>query len=194
MKKITLLIFSLILIFQIEAQNSKKNYLGVQIGITHSKISNDREIDLFIQSDWKTKLTYGVSYLHFFNDKIGIETQLNYINIGTSYQDIYGDLFNDNGEVNLSTDIKYINIPITAFISPFKTEYFHLTGGFYLSGLIIAKQNGDLNEYNNDFMNFNIVNDLTEQTRNWDFGFTAGIGSRIQLNDKINLGLDLKYN
>jgi opacity protein-like surface antigen len=179
---------------QTEAQNSKKNFIGVQIGATHSTISNDRENDFLIQSDWKTNFSLGVSYLHIFNDKIGIEAKLNYINIGTSYEDISGDGINDGGQVNFSTDVKYINFPITVLIYPFKTKYFHFTGGFYFSRLISAEQNGDLNEYNDDFITINIERDLTEQTRNLDFGFTAGIGSKINLNDKMNLGLELKYN
>lgn len=179
---------------QINAQETKKSYLGFQIGGTHSKIVDDKELNFLIQSNWKTNFSMGISYRYLLNQTISFEARLNYLNIGTSYDDIPGDLLNDGGEVDFTTDLQYINMPITVFVSPFKSPYFHFLGGFYASKLISAKQNGNLDGYVVDIGNIFIDRDLYKSTNSLDFGLVTGIGSRININNKINFGIDLRYN
>ena len=191
MKKIILIAISLVFTTQIHSQEMKKDYIGGHIGMTNSKIKGGS--GFLITNDWKSNITFGFSYQHYFSNFFGIETQLNYLNIGTGYKDVSGDAINDSSnKIGFKTNLEYINVPVIAILSPFKTDYFYLSGGFYISNLISAKHEGNLGAY--PFLTFSSDKQLKDGLNKWDYGSVVGIGSKINFNENVSLGIDLKYN
>tara|TARA_B110000967_G_scaffold168645_1_gene177701 strand:- start:119 stop:751 length:633 start_codon:yes stop_codon:yes gene_type:complete len=178
MKKTILFLLALIFTSSIYSQIK----IGLNAGATYSKpyegyMGFDAGIDFLI----------GASFEYYLNENLLLKTNLNYER--TSFGD--SSPFTDNrgiliGQVKVTTNFDYLTIPIMAKYEFGNSKKFFVNGGPFLGFLLSAENKADIPS----------VGQITDNgnSKNIDVGLSFGIGTKIYINDKSDLNIELREN
>jgi len=178
MKKTILFLLALIFTSSIYSQIK----IGLNAGATYSKpyegyMGFDAGIDFLI----------GASFEYYLNENLLLKTNLNYER--TSFGDSFP--FTDNrgmliGQIKATTNFDYLTIPIMAKYEFGNSKKFFVNGGPFLGFLLSAENKADIPS----------VGQITDNgnSKNIDVGLSFGIGTKIYINDKSDLNIELREN
>ena len=173
------ILFLLALIFTSSIYSQIK--IGVNAGATYSKpyegyMGFDAGIDFLI----------GASFEYYLNENLLLKTNLNYER--TSFGD--SSPFTDNrgiliGQVKVTTNFDYLTIPIMAKYEFGNSKNFFVNGGPFL-GFLLSLENKVITSTRQTT--------FTTLTKKIDVGLSFGIGTKIYINDKSDLNIELREN
>lgn len=184
MKKYIIALFLIALITDLaysqEEKTNNETKFGINGGISYSKFRGN---DLIKKSNADLGLLFGISFEYYLNEDFSIKANLNFENKSISNDDIY---FADDYilETKAKASHKYIVLPIMAKYNFGKNKNFFVNGGPFIGYLL--KVTSKTSGYpDSDF------SDLFKKT---DFGLSIGIGTKIPLNEKSNLNIEVREN
>lgn len=195
LKTITVIIF---LVFISSMFSQKKNFLGVNSGMTYSKFRGN---DYFKNMDSQIDFSIGTSFDMHLSERLLFSTNINYErNSVKRYYDYYGPgvigtiqgiPFGQSSPSNsvpqnkFQTRFEYINIPIMLkYLINYEKKLF-INGGGYLGYLLNIKNIDDGKESDLDFNN---------QFKKTDYGLVLGIGYNYTFNPNNFFTIELRNN
>ena len=179
MKKTILFLLALIFTSSIYSQIK----IGLNAGATYSKpyegyMGFDAGIDFLI----------GASFEYYLNENLLLKTNLNY------ERKSFGDSFpfTDNrgmliGQIKATTNFDYLTIPIMAKYEFGNSKKFFVNGGPFLGFLLREENKADVPSVG-QITTIDLIN------KKIDVGLSFGIGTKIYINDKSNLNIELREN
>ena len=184
MKKYILVLFLVVFItnlsFGQEEKTNKDSKLGINGGISYSKFRGN---DIIKESNADIGFLFGISFEHYLNEKFSIKTNLNFESKVISRDGIF---FYDEylQEAKTKASYKYLVIPILAKYNFGNNKNFIVNAGPFL-GFLLKSTTKSSGFPDSDF------SDLYKKT---DFGLSIGFGTKITLNEKSNLNIELREN
>jgi|TARA_B110000902_G_scaffold163471_1_gene186962 hypothetical protein len=179
MKKTILFLLALIFTSSIYSQIK----IGLNAGATYSKpyegyMGFDAGIDFLI----------GASFEYYLNENLLLKTNLNY------ERKSFGDSFpfTDNrgmliGQIKATTNFDYLTIPIMAKYEFGNSKKFFVNGGPFLGFLLREENKADVPSVG-QITTIDLIN------KKIDVGLSFGIGTKIYINDKSDLNIELREN
>jgi hypothetical protein len=179
MKKTILFLLALIFTSSIYSQIK----IGLNAGATYSKpyegyMGFDAGIDFLI----------GASFEYYLNENLLLKTNLNYERTllfdDISLTDKFGIII---GQVELTSNFDYLNIPIMAKYEFGNSKKFFVNGGPFLGFLLREENKADVSSVG-QITTIDLIN------KKIDVGLSFGIGTKIYINDKSDLNIELREN
>ena len=174
------ILFLLALIFTSSIYSQIK--IGVNAGATYSKPYEGYE-----GFDAGIGFLIGASFEYYLNENLSLKTNLNYErkSFGDSFPEIdkFGVL---KGQIKVTTNFDYLTIPIMAKYEFGNSKKFFVNGGPFLGFLLREENKADVPS----------VGQITDNgySKNIDVGLSFGIGTKIYINDKSDLNIELREN
>lgn len=163
-----------------------KILIGIDAGPSLVSIRNKDNNDL------KSKIGFaaGLSFEYLISEAIGIKSGLLYDKKGAKDEINYIDAEGrPSGMQDIDIQIDYLVVPVLfAFHIPGKISYYANAGpyfGILLKNMVYYDENDQYQGLKEDF---------TSETNGLDFGLSFGIGTNIEISDKMIFGLDIKNN
>ncbi len=180
MKKNKVLLIALVLIFSIKlsAQNGFK--IGINAGINYPDI---RGHEYAKYNNFKVGYLIGVSFDYSLKQNLSLIANINYEKKTKKFQLTYYNYEAEEiGKEDFEEIFEYINLPILLKYEFGNSKYFANTGPFlnYLFNQSIEP------DYANE------DSDLLTEKRKIDFGLSVGIGTKISLNKKSDLIIEIR--
>ena len=177
--KTTLILLALIFTSSIYSQIK----IGVNAGATYSKFYGNVSIE---NTNAGISFLIGASFEYYLNESLSLKTNLNFErkSFNLKFPEI-DDIGNPTGgELKITTDFDYLTLPIMAKYEFGNSKKFFVNGGPFLGFLLSVKSKLD---------NFPDI-DFTTLYKKIDIGLSFGIGTKIYLNDRSNLNIELREN
>lgn len=161
------------LLFALTTQAQHELKLGINAGLNYPDVRGNNNAKY---QNFKMGYLVGISLDYYLTENLSIKTNVNYEQKLEKFRTIF---FNNQVEVideeYYTQTYKYINLPLLLKYELFNSAFF-INGGPFLNYLIAQP---DDSEYR------------TEK-KNLDFGFSAGIGTNISINEKNNLCIEIR--
>lgn len=169
----------------------KKQFFGVNVGLTYSTLRGGTSVELF-KNVSKLNVCYGLTYEVFFRNNFGIGIATNYVNLGCDYKDLHGDGINDqyDGKVDLHTNLQYLNVPFSLKYALLNHKLI-FRAGLYFSVLLKGKVEGSPKGYYTDLT---YDEDLSKVMSGLDFGINYGVESNIPIHKNIYISVNVNFN
>lgn len=186
---ILLLLFS---VTSFDGKGQDKLSIGIQGGFVSSTVKGD-QIHFGLLHEHKQSFSGGILLQYKFSNRFGIATSINYQNLGPKFVDDPAD-GNETPtmDINVNADFAYINVPVTISYSILKNNWLYAHVGFSSNFLLSATMKGEAIDWFQPKFYFNY--DYTESFRKVEFAFVGGIGSNIQILEKVALNLNFSFN
>ena len=177
--KTTLILLALIFTSSIYSQIK----IGVNAGATYSKFKGNVLIE---NADAGISFLIGASFEYYLYESLSLKTNLNYErkSFNTKIPEFDDIGFPTGGEVKITTNFDYLTLPIMAEYEFGNSKKFFVNGGPFLGFLLSTKSKAD---------NFPYY-DSTLLNKKIDIGLSFGIGTKIYLNDRSSLNIELREN
>lgn len=180
MTKIKFLLITLGLIFSIKlsAQNNFK--FGINGGINYPDIRGNQYAKY---NNFKVGFLFGVSLDYYLKENLSLRANINYERKIKKLQLTYfSNEAEESGTENFREIFDYINVPLLIKYE-FGNSKFFVNGGPFINYLL----NNEIepNYPNND-------SDLVTEKKKIDLGLSAGIGTKISLNEKNDLSIEIR--
>lgn len=177
MRKTLLAILLMTISFcNIQAQEKGSLEFGFASGINLSNISN---LVNDLSADVKTGINIKATTEYYFSDRWGIKTSFIYDQKGYTIKDV--EIADNTGNpidiIDLKAKINYLTIPFKANWHFGSERNWYLHFGPYFGVLLSAKES---------YQNL----DVKDSFESLDVGFSAGIGYKFDISDKLKLFLE----
>jgi hypothetical protein len=182
MKKTILFLLALIFTSSIYSQIK----IGLNAGATYSKLYGKKDAT---DSPGYKGFLIGASFEYYLNESLSLKTNLNYERTllfnDISLTDKFGIII---GQVELTSNFDYLNIPIMAKYEFGNSKKFFVNGGPFLGFLLSTKTKGKskVSDFNTSYNN--------EGLKKINVGLSFGIGMKVYSNDKSDLNIELREN
>ena len=173
------ILFLLALIFTSSIYSQIK--IGVNAGATYSKPYEGYE-----SFDAGIGFLIGASFEYYLNENLSLKTNLNYER--KSFDDSFpetDEFGNLTGQIKVTTNFDYLTIPIMAKYEFGNSKNFFVNGGPFL-GFLLSLENKVITSTRQTT--------FTTLTKKIDVGLSFGIGTKIYINDKSDLNIELREN
>lgn len=185
-------------IFAFLCLHSYSQTKGITLSVigTSARIEGYDMISRFSNDTPKTNVSFGIRYHKNLTKNLDLSIKANYLNIGTGFNDAYGDGWFDyeNYDIDVVANLHYIQFPIMMDYSILRNRNLYFGCGPYFSTLLNANFKGDLGEYGTLFESQEMNREITEDLSFFDFGLSAEIGSQLKISDAIGLNVSGAYN
>ncbi|MFK7781477.1 porin family protein [Psychroserpens sp.] len=176
--KYYLIVILLFFFTNLSAQNDFK--IGINIGLNYPDIRGN-EFAKF--NNFKVGYLFGISLDYYLRENLSIKANVNYERkIKKIELTFFDNQALETGTENYDEVFEYINIPILIKYE-FGNSKFFINGGPFFNYLLNNKIDEDYP--NND-------SGLATKQKKIDFGFSAGIGTNISLNQKNDLIIEIR--
>ncbi|MBV1923488.1 MAG: PorT family protein [Flavobacteriaceae bacterium] len=184
MKKYLIALFLIVFITDLSfAQEEKKNNeskFGINGGISYSKLRGN---DLIEESKADLGLLIGISFEHYLNENFSIKTNLNFeTKVVRNENTYYGIDYILDARTKASH--KYLVMPIMVKYNFGNNKNFFVNGGPFVGFLL--KASSKTSGYPDD--------DFSDLYKKTDFGLSIGLGTKIILNEKHDLNIEVREN
>ena len=165
---------------KLNAQSRHDFKIGINAGLNYPDIRGNEYAKY---NNFKVGYLVGVTFDYFLSQNLSLKSNINYERkikeIRLTYYDYDAE---ETGKENFREITQFINLPVLLKYE-FLNSNFFINGGGFLNIFLNEKYKPEYpNKDNNEY----------SEKKNIDAGFSAGVGTNINLNEKNNLTLEIR--